>query len=53
LVGNNERFSAALAYQFDDFKSMIKAQFIHNISEENIDAPDWKQQFRIGWQYQF
>lgn len=53
LLGRNERFSAALAYQFDDFKSMIKAQFIHIISEENIDAPDWKQQFRIGWQYQF
>ena len=53
LVGNNERFSAAIAYQFDDFRSMIKAQFIHIIQEENIDTPDWKQQFRIGWQYQF
>jgi hypothetical protein len=53
LLGINERFSAALAYQIDGFKSMIKAQFIHIISKENINAADWVNQYRIGWQYQF
>jgi hypothetical protein len=53
LLGINERFSAALAYQIDGFKSMIKAQYIHIISKENINAADWVNQYRIGWQYQF
>ena len=53
FLGINERFSAALAYQIDGFKSMIKAQYTHIITKENINAADWINQYRIGWQYQF
>jgi hypothetical protein len=53
LIGENERLSSAIAYQIDGYQSMIKAQFIHIISAENINAPDWVDQYRIGWQYQF
>lgn len=51
--GENERFSSAIAYQINGFQSMIKAQLTHVITSEKINAPDWTDQFRIGWQYQF
>ena len=53
LIGINERVSGAIAYQINGYQSMIKAQFIHIISSESINAGDWTNQFRIGWQYQF
>ena len=53
FLGINERFSSALAYQINGFRSMIKAQYIHVIQSENINQPDWVNQYRIGWQYQF
>ncbi len=53
LIGTNERISAAMAYQINGFRSMIKAQYIHVIQSEAINAPDWVNQYRIGWQYLF
>lgn len=53
FLGINERFSFAIAYQIDGFNSMIKAQYIHIALKENINAADWVNQYRIGWQYQF
>jgi hypothetical protein len=53
LPGYNERISAAVAYQFDGFRSMIKLQTLHILQFENLRPPDWTDQFRIGWQYLF
>ena len=53
VIGNNQRFSMALAYQIDGFNSMIKAQWTDIMKEEILDVNDWKEQFRIGWQVMF
>jgi hypothetical protein len=53
VIGNNQRFSMALAYQIDGFNSMIKAQWTHIMKEEILDALKWNEQFRIGWQVMF
>jgi len=53
VVGNNQRFSMALAYQIDGFNSMIKAQWTNIMKEEILDALKWNEQFRIGWQVMF
>jgi hypothetical protein len=34
VIGNNQRFSMALAYQIDGFNSMIKAQWTDIMKEE-------------------
>lgn len=52
--GELQRFSAAVAYQIKGFDAMIKAQYFLNLKEEEfIDALNWNEQFRIGFQYLF
>lgn len=51
--GNSERVGGALAYQFNGFRSMVKAQYFNILHDESIATNRWKQQFRIGWQYIF
>lgn len=53
FAGDNARYSFAIAYMPEGYRSMIKAQYIRVIRSEAIDAPDWVAQYRIGWQYQF
>jgi hypothetical protein len=53
VAGNQQRMSAAFAYQIDGFRSMIKAQYFNILREESIDPLRWNEQFRIGWQCQF
>ena len=53
VAGTNQRVAVAVAYQIDGFNSMIKAQWTHPIEEEILDAIDWREQFRIGWQVMF
>lgn len=52
--GRSERLSAALAYQFNGFRSMIKFQYFNILTEEaDIDPLRWTEQFRLGWQFLF
>lgn len=51
--GENERISFALAWMADSYRSMFKFQYIQILQKENIDLPDWQEQFRLGWQYGF
>ena len=54
VAGRSERFSFALAYQFDGFNSMLKFQYFRIIKEEtNLDPLRWTEQFRFGWQFLF
>jgi len=53
VKGNSQRMSAAIAYQIDGFRSMIKAQYFNILKEEIIDPLRWSEQFRIGWQCMF
>jgi Phosphate-selective porin O and P len=50
VPGNSRRLSAAVAYQLNGSRSMIKAQYFKILKEESIDPLRWTEQFRIGWQ---
>jgi hypothetical protein len=51
VTGNAQRFSAAVAYQLNGYKSMIKMQYFNVLQEESIDLQRFQHQFRIGWQF--
>lgn len=53
VPGRSQRFSPAIAYQINGYNAMIKAQYFSINKEESIDPFKWKEQFRIGLQFQF
>ena len=53
VPGNSQRFSPAVAYQINGFNAMIKFQYFKILKEESIDPFSWKEQFRLGLQFQF
>jgi len=50
--GNSQRFSGAIAYQLKGYNAMIKFQYFNVLKEESIDPFSWKQQYRIGLQFE-
>lgn len=53
VLGEEQRFNLAIAYQINGFNSMIKAQYTKILSEESNQTLKWVSQFRIGWQFLF
>ncbi|MBC7641007.1 MAG: hypothetical protein H7174_01505, partial [Flavobacterium sp.] len=53
VPGNSQRFSPALAYQINGYNAMIKFQYFKIWKEESIDPFSWREQFRLGLQFQF
>lgn len=51
--GNSQRFSPAIAYQMKGYDAMIKFQYFNIIKEEIIDPLKWKEQYRLGIQFNF
>ncbi|MEC4051114.1 porin [Flavobacterium sp. SUN046] len=52
VAGNSKRFSPALAYRLKNSNAMIKFQYFNILKEESIDPQSWKEQFRLGFQFQ-
>lgn len=54
IKGESQRLSIGIAYQLKGFNSMIKAQYFHVLTEEDVVDPlKWTNQIRVGWQYLF
>lgn len=53
VQGKSQRIYGAIAYQLNDFDSMIKFQYWGILSEESNDPLKWTDQFRIGWCFRF
>ncbi|MFP9115375.1 porin [Flavobacterium sp. RHBU_3] len=52
--GNSQRFSPAVAYQIKGFDAMVKFQYFNILKEETTyDALKWKEQYRLGIQFNF
>lgn len=52
--GKSQRFSPALAYQFNGFDAMVKFQYFYIISEEEVlDPMRWTEQWRVGFTLNF
>lgn len=52
VVGNSKRFSPAIAHKLKGGNAMIKFQYFNILKEESIDVFNWKEQFRLGMQFQ-
>jgi phosphate-selective porin len=52
-AGYSERFSPAIAYQIKGYDAMIKFQYFNIMKEESIDPLRWKEQFRLGFVFNF
>ncbi len=52
VPGKSQRFSPAVGYKFKNSNGMIKFQYFNIIKSESIDPFNWKEQFRIGMQFQ-
>lgn len=53
VKGNSQRFSPAIAYQVKGFDAMVKFQYFNILKEETIDPLKWKEQYRLGIQFNF
>lgn len=52
VAGNSRRFSPAIAHKLKGYNAMVKFQYFNIIKEESIDPFSWKEQFRLGMQFQ-
>jgi len=52
VVGKARRFSPAIGYKLKGSSAMIKFQYFNILRDESIDAQTWKEQFRLGFQFQ-
>jgi len=52
VVGNARKFSPAIGYKLKGSGAMVKFQYFNILREESIDTQSWKEQFRLGFQFQ-
>ena len=52
VKGKSTRFSPAIAIKLKGSSASIKFQYFNVIKEESIDPFSWKEQFRLGMQFQ-
>jgi hypothetical protein len=53
VKGNSTRFSPAIAYKLKGYNAMIKFQYFNVIKEEeSIDPFKWREQYRLGMQFE-
>ncbi|MEC4004802.1 porin [Flavobacterium sp. SUN052] len=52
VIGKSKRFSPAVAMKLKGSSAMVKFQYFNILKEENIDPFSWKEQFRLGIQFQ-
>ena len=53
VKGDSKHLAAAVTYQLRGYHSMLKAEFLRNLSqtETAIVSSGWQNQYRIGWQF--
>ena len=52
VIGSARRFSPAIGYKLKGSNAMVKFQYFNILRDESIDAQKWKEQFRLGFQFQ-
>ena len=53
VVGSARRFSPAIGYKLKGSNNaMVKFQYFNILRDESIDPQTWKEQFRLGFQFQ-
>ncbi len=53
VVGSARRFSPAIGYKLKGSNNaMLKFQYFNILRDESIDPQTWKEQFRLGFQFQ-
>jgi hypothetical protein len=52
VAGSARRFSPAIGYRLKGTNAMVKFQYFNILRDESIDLQTWKEQYRIGVQFQ-
>lgn len=52
VKGYSKRFSPAIAYKLKGYNAMVKFQYFNVIEEESIDPFKWREQYRLGMQFE-
>lgn len=52
VVGSARRFSPAIGYKLKGSSAMVKFQYFNILRDESTDVQSFKEQFRLGFQFQ-
>jgi len=52
VVGSARRFSPAIGHKLKGSSAMVKFQYFNILRDESSDIQTWKEQFRLGFQFQ-
>ena len=52
VAGSARRFSPAIGYRLKGTNALVKFQYFNILRDESIDLQSWKEQYRIGVQFQ-
>jgi hypothetical protein len=52
VTGSARKFSPAIGHKLKGSSAMVKFQYFNILKDESIDPQKWKEQFRLGFQFQ-